>query len=46
MTQVKLFVDVFMNNISGFSLLGASTQKQLTEAEDKLVDGLKVGVLL
>lgn len=40
--KVKLFVDVFMNNISGFSLLGASTQKQLTEAEDRLVDGLKV----
>ena len=45
MTQVKLFVDVFTNNISGFSLLGASTQKQLTEVKGKLVDGLKVGAL-
>lgn len=39
-------MDVYTNNVVGFPLLRASTQKELAEAKDKLVAGLKVGGLL
>lgn len=44
--QAKLFVDVYTNNVAVFPLLLASTQRELAEAKDKLVAGLKVGGLL